>query len=228
MSSDRMFPVKVFCIVCLLFWHWGCEKTSEPPKTPKVVSQKIGAESESEKPGRDVAPEAALSESPKTSKRLPKTQSESMPVETGRPKGEDLMGSPFELVRLYDPTGKTDPFEPLIKDEAPQKEQIFEEKLLPQTKKNKRIPRTPLERIDLSQLTLAGIIRSSAGNKALVEEATGKGYIVSVGTYMGINSGRVVSILKDRLVVEEEVENVLGKLTLQKKELKLQKPFGEL
>jgi type IV pilus assembly protein PilP len=120
---------------------------------------------------------------------------------------------------LYDPNGKIDPFEPLFKDEKV----VASSKL----KRKKRIPRTPLERIDLSQLKLVGIILASSGNRALVEEASGKGYVIKEGTYIGTNGGKIVSIQKETVTVEEEFEDVYGKLTIRKRELKLPKPPGE-
>ena len=81
--------------------------------------------------------------------------------------------------------------------------------------------------VDLGQLKLVAIMHAKSGNKALVEEASGKGYIVAKGTYMGINSGRVVKILKDSIIIEEEAENIMGKRIIQERELKLQKPLGE-
>lgn len=89
------------------------------------------------------------------------------------------------------------------------------------------IPRTPIEKVDLSQLKLVGIIFASGGNKALVEDASGKGFVIKKGTSIGIKSGRVIKILKGRVVVEEEAESILGKTSLVKRELKLQKPPGE-
>ena len=62
----------------------------------------------------------------------------------------------------------------------------------------------------------------------MVEETTGKGYIVTVGTYVGIHSGKVTNILKDRIIVEEEVEDALGNVANRNSELKFQKPSGEL
>jgi type IV pilus assembly protein PilP len=44
---------------------------------------------------------------------------------------------------------------------------------------------------------------------------------------MGLNAGKVAEIFKDRIVIEEAVENVLGEVVSQKRELKLQKPPGE-
>ncbi len=66
-----------------------------------------------------------------------------------------------------------------------------------------------------------------SGNKALVQEASGKGYIIKKGTYIGLNSGKVVDIQKDNVIIKEEVEDVLGKVIVRKKEIRLPKPPGE-
>lgn len=119
----------------------------------------------------------------------------------------------------YNPLGKIDPFEPLFKDEP---------ELAPsESKREKRVPRTPLENIDLGQLKLVGVILASSGNRALVQEASGKGYIIKEGTYIGVNSGKVTEIKDDRVIVEEEIEDVVGKPTIRNKELVLPKPPGE-
>jgi type IV pilus assembly protein PilP len=121
---------------------------------------------------------------------------------------------------IYNPKGKIDPFEPLFR-EKPSVAMVKQHR-------KKRIPRTPLEKIDLSQLKLVGIILASSGNRALVEESNGKGYVIKSGTYVGTNAGKVVKIEKDKVVVAEEYEDVLGNVTLREKELKLPKPPGEL
>jgi type IV pilus assembly protein PilP len=95
------------------------------------------------------------------------------------------------------------------------------------SKRKKRIPRTPLEKIDLSQLKLVGIVTASSGNKALVEESNGKGYVIRKGTYIGTNAGKVVEIESDKVIVAEEYEDVVGNVTLRNKELTLPKPPGE-
>jgi type IV pilus assembly protein PilP len=121
---------------------------------------------------------------------------------------------------IYNPKGKVDPFEPLFRE----KPVVASAK----KKHKKRVPRTPLEKIDLSQLKLVGIILASSGNRALVEESNGKGYVIKNGTYVGTNAGKVVKIEKDKVIVAEEYEDVLGNVTLRNKELKLPKPPGEL
>jgi len=120
----------------------------------------------------------------------------------------------------YNPKGKADPFEPFIKDEGQQ--------VAKSLKAKKRTPQTPLEQIELGQLKLVAIIAAVTGNRALVEESSGKGYILREGTYVGMNSGKVVGIAIDKVLIEEEFEDVYGKTITQKKEITLPKPPGEL
>jgi type IV pilus assembly protein PilP len=120
----------------------------------------------------------------------------------------------------YNPTGKIDPFEPLVRDESPQ---------APTTtiKPVRRERNSPLEKIDLGQLKLVAIITSGGGNRALVEETSGKGYILKEGTFVGLNSGKVVGISLDKVMIEEEYEDAYGKSIIKKKEITLPKPPGE-
>ncbi len=125
---------------------------------------------------------------------------------------------PGGIPPVYDPTGKIDPFEPLFREKPV---------LARKNKRIKRAPRTPLERLDLSQLKLVGIILAASGNRALVEEASGKGYVIKKGTYIGTNGGQIVKIQKELITVEEKFEDVFGKIKTRKRELKLPKPPGE-
>jgi Tfp pilus assembly protein PilP len=100
-----------------------------------------------------------------------------------------------EIDDRYDPEGKIDPF---VLPSFKVKPVVLKKKM-----GEKRIPLTPLEKLDFSQFKLAGIIRSPSGNRALVEETSGKGYAITKGTYIGTNSGRVVNILKDKIIVYE-------------------------
>jgi type IV pilus assembly protein PilP len=112
----------------------------------------------------------------------------------------------------------TDPFEPLFNGK--------QGRVAAKKKRAKRMsrPRTPLEALDLSQLKLVGVTLSDKGNTALVEDASGKGYVIKKGTYIGANAGKVIQILKDRFIIEEEIEDVHGKIISQKRVIKLHKP----
>ena len=138
-------------------------------------------------------------------------------AKTGSKKNEPLQIWQIGESNSYNPRGKADPFEPLVEEKP----------IVVAKQRKKRIPRTPLEKISLSQLKLVAIIRGPSGNKACVEEASGKGYIIKKGDYIGLNSGKVVKILSDNIVIEEEVENSIGDLTKRQKEIKLPKPVGD-
>jgi Tfp pilus assembly protein PilP len=118
----------------------------------------------------------------------------------------------------YNPKGKINPFAALFKEGGD----------VGLKKKSKLTrPLTPLEKIDLSQLKLVAVLRTESKNKAMVEDATGKGYVISIGTRMGTHSGKVVKILKDRVFIEEETEDFLGRIKKAEREIRLQKPSGE-
>ena len=114
--------------------------------------------------------------------------------------GSTSSGPSSELVTSetgwkYDPTGKPDPFKSFILATAAQEE----------TPKVVRRQLTPLQKMPLSEIEsgLKAIIWGQLGNKALVEDATGKGYVVQEGTYVGQHDGIVKKIYEDRIVVEE-------------------------
>jgi len=96
----------------------------------------------------------------------------------------------------YDPTGKPDPFKSFILAAAVQEETA---------PKVVRRQLTPLQKMPLSEIEagLKAIIWGQLGSKALVEDATGKGYVVQEGTYVGQHDGIVKKIYQDRIVVEE-------------------------
>lgn len=96
----------------------------------------------------------------------------------------------------YNPTGKADPFSPFIK--------------LSSARESRNVALTPLQKYDISQLKLVAIIASPEGNIALVEDALGKGYFLKKGTGVGKNDGKVVKILKDRVIIEESYRDILG------------------
>ncbi len=115
---------------------------------------------------------------------------------------------------VYDPTGKRNPFQPFIVTQTPV------------TPIEQNIPLTPLQKYDLSQLKLVAIIVGEVGNKALLEDAEGKGYIVEKGTYVGRNFGKVKSITKDSLIIEERFKDYMGEVKTRDIVLKLY-PTGE-
>ena len=221
------------CLICFFVLFWGCDKQPETPQQTKTVTQKITVAKKDE--STPVQPQKTELPKPEPKKETVKEAATVKPevtpspskAESGVPEKKPDLPVPTKpqtekttvLTDLYNPQEKLDPFEPLFQTKTIA--------VVTKKKKRRRAPPTPLEKVSLGQLKLVAIIRAPNENKALVQEATGKGYIVKKGTYIGLNSGKIAQILKDSIIIEEEVEDVYGKVTVSKKSLKLQKPPGE-
>ena len=159
---------------------------------------------------------------PATNKNLP-IVTKKIPAEKNKksrpaePPADDAQPVPSSInsITVHDRQA-TDPFEPIFN--AKDRHTVLKKK------RYKQMPLTPLEALDLSQLKLVGVMLSESGNTALVEDASGKGYVIKEGTYIGTNAGKVTQILKDRFIVEEELEGIDGKRVVQIREIILHKP----
>jgi len=154
------------------------------------------------------------------------TENDQLPKTTGKassPTTEGAVAVAVVSTRMpYNPIGKVDPFAPLYKEEAEKKAQEVVTK-----PKGPERPRTPLEKLDLGQLKLTAIVTSNGIKRGLVEEASGKGYVVMVGTKIGLERGTITEIAQERIIIEHQNEDDFGKAISQKRELKLQKPPGD-
>ena len=222
----------IFSSVFLLFsflFATGCKKKEDKQEDRKVVSKSIATEKQikqgsgktDKKKDNYIKTKGLLKPAVSEKKALSEQKTDIAAIYSGMK--HELKPGEFKPVKKYNPEGKIDPFQPIFKvKEEP--ENIFRKK----EELIRRIPKTPLEKIALTQLKLVAVIRTSNGvSKAVVEEESRKGYIVTSGTYIGKRSGIISEILKDRIIIEEKVRNVLGKIVVKKKELKLQKPPGE-
>ena len=96
----------------------------------------------------------------------------------------------------YFSAGKRDPFQPLP--------------LKAQAKRRPRENLSPLERYDLGQLQLVGIVWDAKAPRAMVEDAAGLGYVVGVGTPIGPNDGKIQEIKPTEVVIEETYIDFYG------------------
>jgi type IV pilus assembly protein PilP len=88
-------------------------------------------------------------------------------------------------------------------------------------KQKMRTPHSRLEKLALGRLRLVGIVFTPEGNKAMVEDPSGKGHVLAVGSYIGTNGGKVIRIDKDRIIIAEETEDESGKASIKEVALKL-------
>lgn len=68
----------------------------------------------------------------------------------------------------------------------------------------------PLERFELGQLKLVAVIWDVKEPKAMVEDSAGLGYVVKVGTPIGVNDGKVKTIKPNGIMVEEYFVDLYG------------------
>lgn len=95
----------------------------------------------------------------------------------------------------YNPAGKPDPFRPFIDDENAAKKKV---------EKKGVSSIYPLQRAEIDKFRLVGIAGDQSRRVAIVvEDATKKHYPLIVGTHIGLNKGKVLEILPDRVIVEE-------------------------
>jgi type IV pilus assembly protein PilP len=128
-----------------------------------------------------------------------------VPVADAAP-DEPVMDQAFR----YDPVGKTDPFKSFVR-----------------TQVSVRAGSTsPLERFDLSQLEVTGIVWNAERPRALVHDPTGKGYVVSEGASMGKNQGRVIRIDDNRVIVKETYVDFRDQASSKDVELHLYERHG--
>jgi type IV pilus assembly protein PilP len=96
----------------------------------------------------------------------------------------------------YNPSGKPDPFRPLV--EA--KPQNIADK---EGKKKQELSMFPLQRAEADDYKVVGIAGDKDHRVAIVEDAGKKFYPLVIGTHIGLNNGKVIEILADRVIVEE-------------------------
>ncbi len=100
----------------------------------------------------------------------------------------EASGAELDEDYRYEPEGKPDPFESFVRVKLSADSGDIS---------------SPLERFDLSQLIVIGIVWATRDARALIEDPSGTGYIVGVGTAIGKNRGKVIKIEDNRVLVKE-------------------------
>ena len=108
---------------------------------------------------------------------------------------------------------KKDPFKPLIVPITPMAGGI-----------TRNISQLPILAIDASKFKVSGIVAGFNGNKALIIDPNGRGYVVKRGMLIGNNNGRITKISNNTVEITEQYRNEDGhmkkrviKLTLSPK-----------
>ncbi|MCK6504631.1 pilus assembly protein PilP [Myxococcota bacterium] len=110
----------------------------------------------------------------------------------------------------YNPVGKRDPFRSFLASGEGAGDDV---------------PTTPLQRYEVDQYQLVGIIWGIERPRALVQDPEGVGHVMEVGTYIGKNWGKVTRINANEVVVTEEYQNIRGDLIVN--DIRLALPVTE-
>ena len=70
----------------------------------------------------------------------------------------------------------------------------------------------PIHSFDVSQFRVIGIVTDSKGNKAMVVDPAGKGYVLRVGMTIGPNEGKIIRIDASGVEVIEQSRDAFNKV----------------
>jgi type IV pilus assembly protein PilP len=200
-------------------------KPKPAPAKPPVAAANVGPSAVPQPPGSVTAPPIAAVPSPSAPAKsvVPQptgiapspagtTPLPALPAPAGRPLAgpASAAGLPISLADgySYDPQSRRDPFQSMVK-------------LLKLSQTRAELP--PLQRLELSDVKLIGIVSDASGYYGLIQTPDGKGYTVRVGTPMGTNNGTIKTISEQRIVVAEPAIDTTGKMTSRDIEI-LQRP----
>ncbi|MBI4817627.1 MAG: pilus assembly protein PilP [Deltaproteobacteria bacterium] len=132
----------------------------------------------------------------------PPVEEEAAPIESVP---EDVaLEEASEVAYAYSPIGKRDPFRSIFEEI---RKEVDETEL------------TELQRYEVDQLRLTGIITGRATPYAMVEDPEKKGHTLTRGTLIGKNWGRVSAITPDCVIIKEEYRDYTGRKVENKIEL---------
>jgi hypothetical protein len=83
----------------------------------------------------------------------------------------------------------------------------------------------PLEQFEVSDYQLVGIVSGPGFKKALIQDLTGKGFFVVVGTRIGKGGGKIIKITDKEVLVDEPSLDLSGRKKNRRIALKIPGPL---
>lgn len=109
---------------------------------------------------------------------------------------------------VYSPSGMRDPFVPLLQVRTP-------------VKGEEAVPLTPLQKFDLPQFRILGIIVGKGDPTAMIAAPGGQSFIVRKGMKIGKNNGVITKITADGIYVQEKYFDFSGAVRVNEQVIKL-------
>lgn len=123
---------------------------------------------------------------------------------------EDQAGGGYTVAEkdyFYDPRGKRDPFRSF--------------RFVAEKESSEREVSGPLGDFEVGQLELSAVIWDAGNPRALIIDPGGRSFIVREGSQIGKNSGQVIHIGDNLVLVKETYENFAGEKTTKDVELRI-------
>jgi type IV pilus assembly protein PilP len=160
---------------------------SQAKAKPTPASATVPAQSQAK-------PTPASATVPAQSKNQPVPVGANVPItsQTGPTPASPLASTSAETYS-YNPAGKPDPFQSFI----------IVEKVEKKAERKEPTSIFPLQRAEADSYRVVGIAGSEEHRVAIVEDVAKKFYPILKGTRIGLNNGKVIEIMADRVIVEE-------------------------
>ncbi len=138
--------------------------------------------------------------------------------------GQDVNQVPVEIKKStstfeYQIEGRPDPFMPFLTERATNNENLDEI-----IDGNQNL--TGMQLFEPGQLTLVALMVAGTGKYAMVQDFTGKGYVIEEGTKIG-RRGVVADIVQNKVIIEEQALTRGGKTLINKIAMVLKKEGEE-
>jgi Tfp pilus assembly protein PilP len=138
--------------------------------------------------------------------------------------GQDVNQLPIEIKKSastfeYQIEGRSDPFMPFLTERSTNNENLDE---IIDGDQNL----TGMQLFEPGQLTLVALMVSGTGKYAMVQDFTGKGYVIEEGTKIG-RRGVVSNIVQNKVIIEEQALTRGGKTLINKIAMVLKKEGEE-
>lgn len=179
----------------------GSAKPAEPTGTGQTTAPAVQPGS-AESPAQPAPPGPAAGAPPLAKPEPPKPPDAAAAPTTVSP------SSPMAAAAdgyTYDPKSRRDPFQALTKA----------------IKRERQLDVPPLQRYELSDVKILGIVWGGYGYHGLVQTPDGKGYTVKEGMLMGTNNGVIKAITDKAIVVSEPTVDFSGNKIQREVELLL-------
>ena len=187
--SPAGLALKVTVILSLSFFSTGCEKLEMAKDIVLEMAGKTKSKLEQNR-------ENALNSSNKKKKAEAKKPDDQKQAQKAKKKKKTTVEF------YYNPVGKRDPFRSYLT--------VLQESSSNSSNERTQRQLEDTETYELDQYRLTAIVSGTLNPMAMVEDPTGEGHVLKIGSRIGKNGGRITRITSDAIVIIEEFRAPTG------------------